>query len=68
MGIKLFSTNNSTTNCNFLHHEHDFIMPQLLEYENVLRSTRCITCETCYCILCGKMLNNEQECSYDTID
>jgi len=56
MGIKLFSTNNSTTNCNFLHHEHDFIMPQLLEYENVLRSTRCITCETCYCILCGKML------------
>ena len=65
MGTKLFSPNNSTTNCNVLHHEHDFIIPQLLDYENV---TQCITCETCYCDLCGKMLNNEQECSCDNID
>jgi hypothetical protein len=46
------------TEYNVLHHEHDFIIPQIVDYEKMYQYTKCITCETSYCILCGKILNN----------
>jgi hypothetical protein len=69
MAVELFGTSNSSTEYNVLHHEHDFIIPQIVDYEKRSPYIECITCETSYCILCGKILNNSDTyCTIQKID
>ena len=46
----------------YLEHEHDFVIHELLVHEKPSQHAQCITCDISYCLLCGKISNNEKEC------
>jgi len=69
MDVELFETNSSTTEYNVLHHEHYFIIPQVVNHEKKSQYIQCITGETSYCILCGKIMDNSDTyCIIQKID
>ena len=62
MDVQWFMANN------IILQEHDLIIRETGDYEKVSKCKQCVTCEASYCLLCGKMSNNEDECACYNID
>jgi hypothetical protein len=63
-----FGAIESPTNDKILIYEHDFIIHEVIDYEEASMHTRCVTCDASYCLLCGKMSTKETEYFCHNID
>lgn len=68
MDVQWFGAIESPTNDKILIHEHDFIIHEVIDYEETSLHARCVTCDTSYCLLCGKMSTKETEYFGHNID